>query len=110
MTEQPPHMSCSSAHPGPLLFPLSPPQSHIPTHPHLPCPYLPSHCHSPSSHGYCCHSPSPSSYRPCYCSPLPCYCSPSSHYHSPSPHHCLTPKEATPGFEPGTIQVHTAAI
>src|SRR5258706_10944015 len=78
MTEQPPHMSRSSAHPCPPPLPLSPPWSHIPTHPHLPCPYLPSHCHSPSSHGYCCHSPSPSSYRPCYCSPLPCYCSPSS--------------------------------
>src|SRR5258707_15453709 len=75
MTEQPPHMSRSSACPGPPLLLLSPPQSHIPTHPCLPHPYLPS-CH---------HSPSPSSCRPCYCSPLPHYCSPSSHYHSPSP-------------------------
>src|SRR5258708_4664215 len=44
MTEQPPHMSHSSAHPGPPLLLLLPPQSHIPTHPHLPHPYLPS-CH-----------------------------------------------------------------
>src|SRR5260221_239841 len=43
MTEQPPHMSRSSAHPGPPLLPLSPPQSHIPTCPHSPRPYLPSH-------------------------------------------------------------------
>src|SRR5258708_18008013 len=57
MTEQPPHMSHSSACPGPPLLPLSPPRSHIPTHPHLPCPYLPScHC-SPSSCGYHHHSP-----------------------------------------------------
>src|SRR5260370_18122067 len=88
MTEQPPHMSHSSACPGPPLLPLSPPRSHIPTHPRLPCPYLPSHRCSPSSHGYRCCSPSPSSHRPHYCSPLPCYCSPSSHYHSPSPHYC----------------------
>src|SRR5258706_10164043 len=58
MTEQPPHMSRSSARPGPPLLLLSPPQSHIPTHPHLPHPYLPSCRHSPSSHGYRCHSPS----------------------------------------------------
>src|SRR5258705_6830407 len=43
---------------------------------------------TPSSHGYHCHSPLPSSCGPHYCSPLPCYCSPSSHYHSPSPHYC----------------------
>src|SRR5258708_6974115 len=85
MTEQPPHMSHSSARPGPPLLPLSPPQSHIPTHPHSPCPYLPSCCCSPSSCGYHHHSPLPSSCGPHYHSPLPCYCSPSSHYHSPSP-------------------------
>src|SRR5258708_2235145 len=85
MTEQPPHMSCSSACPGPPLLPLSPPWSHIPTHPHSPCPYLPS-CHrSPSSHGYHRHSPLPSSHGPCYRSPLPHYHSPSPHYRSPSP-------------------------
>src|SRR5258708_24980441 len=55
MTEQPPHMSRSSAHPGPPLLPLLPPRSHIPTCPHLPHPYLPSCCHSPSSCGYHCH-------------------------------------------------------
>src|SRR5258708_5761502 len=88
MTEQPPHMSCSSAHPSPPLLLLSPPQSHIPTCPHSPHPYLPScHC-SPSSHGYHHHSPLPSSRRPRYCSPLPHYCSPSSCYHSPSPRYC----------------------
>src|SRR5258707_1663197 len=38
MTEQPPHMSRSSAHPAPPLLPLLPPWSHIPTHPCLPCP------------------------------------------------------------------------
>src|SRR5260370_1531829 len=43
MTEQPPHMSCSSAQPGPPFLPLLPPQSHIPTCPCLPHPYLPSH-------------------------------------------------------------------
>src|SRR5258708_313068 len=88
MTEQPPHMSCSSARPGPPLLLLLPPQSHIPTCPHSPCPYLPSCCHSPSSHGYHHHSPSPSSHGPCYCSPLPHYHSPSSHYHSPSSCYC----------------------
>src|SRR5258708_5381739 len=88
VTEQPPHMSHSSAHPGPPLLLLSPPRSHIPTHPCSPHPYLPSHCCSPSSHGYHCHSPSPSSCRPHYHSPLPHYCSPSSCYHSPSPHYC----------------------
>src|SRR6266436_4450053 len=73
MTEQPPHMSHSSAHPGPPLLPLSPPRSHIPTRPHSPCPYLPS-CHrSPSSHGYHRHSPLPSSRGPHYRSPLPHY-------------------------------------
>src|SRR5258708_2151871 len=61
MTEQPPHMSCSSAHPGPPLLPLSPPQSHIPTRPRSPHPYLPSCRRSPSSRGYRRHSPSPSS-------------------------------------------------
>src|SRR5260221_8432501 len=93
MTEQPPHMSRSSAHPGPPLLLLLPPQSHIPTHPCSPHPYLPSHRHSPSSRGYCCCSPLPSSHGPHYHSPLPrycspssCYCSPSPHYHSPSPH------------------------
>src|SRR5258707_1690838 len=99
MTEQPPHMSCSSARPGPPLLPLSPPWSHIPTRPCLPHPYLPSHCHSPSSHGYHHHSPSPSSCGPHYRSPLPHYCSPSSRYCSPSPHyhsplpcrHCYCP-------------------
>src|SRR5258708_39864921 len=92
MTEQPPHMSHSSACPGPPLLPLSPPWSHIPTCPLSSHPYLPSRHHSPSSHGYHCHSPSPSSCGPCYCSPSPhycspspCYCSPSPHYHSPSP-------------------------
>src|SRR5260221_1963163 len=80
MTEQPPHMSRSSARPGPPLLLLSPPQSHIPTHPHLPHPYLPSCRHSPSSHGYHRHSPLPSSLGPRYCSP-------SSRYHSPSPHY-----------------------
>src|SRR5258707_328924 len=85
MTEQPPHMSQSSAHPFPPLLLLSPPWSHIPTCPHLPCPYLPSHHHLPSSGGYCRHSPSPSSHRPHYHSPLPRYCSPSPCYHSPSP-------------------------
>src|SRR5258708_25329798 len=88
MTEKPPHMSCSSACPGPPLLPLLPPWSHIPTFPCSPHPYLPSHHCSPSSHGYCCHSPSPSSHGPRYCSPLPHYCSPSSHYCSPSPHYC----------------------
>src|SRR5260370_1392452 len=87
MTEQPPHMSRSSACPGPPLLLLSPPQSHIPTHPHSPHPYLPSHHCLPSSCGYCHHSPLPSSCRPHYCSPLPRYHSPSSHYHSPSPHY-----------------------
>src|SRR6266436_4188560 len=85
MTEQPPHMSHSSACPGPPLLPLSPPWSHIPTCPHLPHPYLPSHHRLPSSHGYHCHSPLPSSHGPHYHSPLPHYCSPSSHDHSPSP-------------------------
>src|SRR5258708_2951644 len=85
MTEQPPHMSRSSAHPGPPLLPLSPPWSHIPTRPHLPHPYLPSHRHSPSSRGYRHHSPSPSSHRPRYHSPLPRYRSPSPHYCSPLP-------------------------
>src|SRR5258707_4756598 len=85
MTEQPPHMSCSSARPDPPLLLLSPPWSHIPTCPHSPHPYLPSHCCSPSSHGYRHHSPSPSSRGPHYRSPLPHYHSPSSCYHSPSP-------------------------
>src|SRR6266436_984028 len=84
MTEQPPHMSHSSACPGPPLLPLSPPRSHIPTRPR---PYLPSHCCSPSSHGYHRHSPSPSSRGPHYPSPLPHYHSPSSRYRSPSPHY-----------------------
>src|SRR5260370_20700755 len=91
MTEERPHMSCSSAPPGPPLLPLSPPRSHIPTCPCSPHPYLPSHCHSPSSCGYHHHSPSPSSHRPHYHSPLPHYHSPSPCYHSPSPHglhHC----------------------
>src|SRR5258708_14415403 len=61
MTEQPPHMSRSSARPGPPLLPLSPPQSHIPTRPRSPHPYLPSCRRSPSSRGYRRHSPSPSS-------------------------------------------------
>src|SRR5258708_35464774 len=87
MTEQPPHMSHSSACPGPPLLLLLPPWSHIPTCPCLPCPYLPSHCCLPSSHGYHHHSPSPSSPSPHYCSPLPRYHSPSSCYHSPSPHY-----------------------
>src|SRR5258708_36891126 len=93
MTEQPPHMSRSSACPGPPLLPLSPPRSHIPTCPHSPCPFRPSCNCSPSSHGYPCPSPLPSSHRPhyhsplsCYRSPSPHYCSPSPHYHSPSPH------------------------
>src|SRR5258707_756488 len=73
MTEQPPHMSRSSARPGPPLLPLSPPRSHIPPRPCLPHPYLPSHCCSPSSHGYHHCSPLPSSRRPCYHSPLPHY-------------------------------------
>src|SRR5260221_14602802 len=85
MTEQPPHMSCSSAHPAPPLLLLSPPQSHIPTRPCSPHPYLPSHRRLPSSRGYCRHSPSPSSCGPRYCSPLPRYHSPSSRYCSPSP-------------------------
>src|SRR6266436_9326889 len=85
MTEQPPHMSHSSARPGPPLLLLLPPRSHIPTCPHSPRPYLPSHRHSPSSHGYCRRSPSPSSRGPRYRSPLPHYCSPSSRYHSLSP-------------------------
>src|SRR5258707_8798978 len=88
MTEQPPHMSHSSACPGPPLLPLSPPWSHIPTRPHLPHPYLPSHCCSPSSHGYRRRSPLPSSCGPCYCSPSPCYRSPSPrrhHSHPPPP-------------------------
>src|SRR5258708_30295370 len=80
MTEQPPHMSRSSAHPGPPLLLLLSPRSHIPTCPHLPHPYLPSHCHLPSSCGYCHHSPLPSSHGPCYHPPSP-------RYHSPSPHH-----------------------
>src|SRR5258708_13152316 len=57
MTEQPPHMSHSSACPGPPLLLLSPPQSHIPTCPHSPHPYLPSCRCSPSSCGY--HPPWP---------------------------------------------------
>src|SRR5258708_11037761 len=61
MTEQPPHMSRSSACPGPPLLPLSPPRSHTPTHPHFPHPYPPSRRCLPSSHGYRRHSPSPSS-------------------------------------------------
>src|SRR5258708_6437895 len=64
MTEQPPHMSRSSAHPGLPLLLLLPPWSHIPTCPRLPHPYLPSCCCSPSSCGYHCCSPSPSSCRP----------------------------------------------
>src|SRR5258708_6266450 len=92
MTEQPPHMSCSSARPDPPLLLLSPPWSHIPTCPHSPHPYLPSHCCSPSSHGYRHHSPSPSSRGPHYRSPLPHYHSPSSCYRSPSPRgHCYCP-------------------
>src|SRR5260370_456075 len=50
----PPHMSCSSACPGPPLLLLSPPQSHIPTHPHSP------HDHPsppPSPHGPLCSPP-----------------------------------------------------
>src|SRR5258708_6046154 len=85
MTEQPPHMSHSSARPGPPLLPLLPPWSHIPTRPHSPHPYLPSCHHLPSSHGYRHHSPLPSSRGPRYCSPLPRYRSPSSRYCSPSP-------------------------
>src|SRR5258708_25968037 len=66
MTEQPPHMSRSSACPGPPLLLLSPPWSHIPTRPCFPRPYLPSHRRSPSSPGYPLHSPSPSSHCPLY--------------------------------------------
>src|SRR5258707_4883936 len=88
MTEQPPHMSRSSACPGPPLLLLSPPWSHIPTRPCLPRPYLPSHRRSPSSRGYRRHSPSPSSHGPHYRSPLPCYHSPSSRYCSPAPRYC----------------------
>src|SRR5258708_13764006 len=86
MTEQPPHMSHSSACPGPPLLLLSPPQSHIPTFPCSPCPYLPSHCCLPSSCGHCCHSPSPSSHTPHYRSPLPHYHPPFPCYPDPSPH------------------------
>src|SRR5260221_197042 len=88
MTEQPPHMSHSSACPRPPLLPLSPPQSHIPTCPRSPHPYLPSHHYSPSSRRYDCHSPSPchgfSRHAPSHGDHSP-PCS-----YSPSPPHPLT--------------------